>query len=134
MNQETPTNKTDNSTDARRRQRRTIIAAGAAAAIGLFKISTGRHIYAQVPLNKDPTRIPGLPHGKVGTRSIYETLSKIPSETSSRSPLQNLYGIITPSDLHFERHHGGVPVINPENYSLTIHGMVKRQMKFSLSD
>ena len=34
--------------------------------------------------------------------------------TSSLTPLQDLDGIITPSDLHFERHHGGVPAIDPD--------------------
>jgi len=43
-------------------------------------------------------------------------------------------GIITPSDLHFERHHGGVPDIDPAQYSLLIHGMVERPMIFTLAD
>ena len=54
--------------------------------------------------------------------------------TSSLSPLQDLDGIITPSDLHFERHHGGVPAIDPKRYSLLIHGMVERPMVFTLDD
>ena len=32
---------------------------------------------------------------------------------SSRSPLQELDGIITPNGLFYERHHAGVPSINP---------------------
>jgi sulfane dehydrogenase subunit SoxC len=43
-------------------------------------------------------------------------------------------GIITPSDLHFERHHGGVPEIDPAQYELLIHGMVERPMIFTLAD
>ena len=54
--------------------------------------------------------------------------------TSSLTPLQDLDGIITPSDLHFERHHGGVPAIDPKQYSLLIHGMVDRPMVFTLDD
>ena len=57
-----------------------------------------------------------------------------PSESSSRTPLQDLYGTITPSDLHFERHHGGVPIIDPDRHELLIHGMVERPMKFSVAD
>ena len=34
--------------------------------------------------------------------------------TASRTPLQNLHGIITPSGLTFERHHAGVPDISPD--------------------
>ena len=52
----------------------------------------------------------------------------------SFSPLQDLYGTITPSDLHFERHHSGIPKINPEKYKLLIHGMVERPLKFTLAD
>lgn len=50
------------------------------------------------------------------------------------TPLQDLDGIITPADLHFERHHGGIPEIDPERYVLLIHGMVERPMKFTLAD
>src|SRR6185369_5775941 len=53
---------------------------------------------------------------------------------SSGTPHQDLYGTITPSDLHFERHHGGVPEIDPASYSLLIHGMVERPTIFSLAD
>ncbi|MBS1566796.1 MAG: sulfite dehydrogenase, partial [Bacteroidetes bacterium] len=55
-------------------------------------------------------------------------------DTSSRTPLQDLYGTITPSDLHYERHHAGVPVIDPNKYELLIHGMVDRPLVFSLRD
>jgi sulfane dehydrogenase subunit SoxC len=48
--------------------------------------------------------------------------------------LQDLYSTITPADLHFERHHAGVPVIDPEKYELLIHGMVDKPMKFTLHD
>ena len=54
--------------------------------------------------------------------------------TSSGTPHQDLMGIITPSDLHFERHHGGVPEIDPATYTLVIHGMVDRPMVFTLAD
>jgi sulfane dehydrogenase subunit SoxC len=43
-------------------------------------------------------------------------------------------GTITPSDLHFERHHGGIPSIDPHRYELLIHGMVEKPMIFKLSD
>ena len=37
------------------------------------------------------------------------------ASTSSGTPHQDLYGTITPADLHFERHHGGVPEIDPKS-------------------
>jgi sulfane dehydrogenase subunit SoxC len=48
--------------------------------------------------------------------------------------LQDLHGTITPSDLHYERHHGGVPVVDPRVYRLTVHGMVDRPLIFTLQD
>ena len=73
---------------------------------------------------------------ELGKRSPYEALKRVPSRTlsSSETPLQDLHGTITPSDLHFERHHAGVPFIDPEKHKLVIHGMVKRPMTFSVSD
>ena len=50
------------------------------------------------------------------------------------TPLEKTYGIITPSDLNFERHHAGIPDINPETYELLIHGMVDKPLKFTLND
>jgi sulfane dehydrogenase subunit SoxC len=54
--------------------------------------------------------------------------------SSSRTPLQDLMGMITPSDLHFERHHGGVPSIVSEEHELLVHGMVDRPMTFRMAD
>jgi sulfane dehydrogenase subunit SoxC len=51
---------------------------------------------------------------------------------ASRTPLHLLEGTITPNGLHYERHHNGVPDINPGRHELLIHGMVKRPLAFSL--
>ena len=48
----------------------------------------------------------------------------------SRSPLQHLQGIITPNSLHFERHHAGVPDIDPVGHKLVINGMVRQPLVF----
>lgn len=50
------------------------------------------------------------------------------------SPLEKLEGVITPSALHFERHHAGVPGVNPAEYRLVIHGLVDRPLMFTLQD
>ena len=50
----------------------------------------------------------------------------------SRTPLQLLEGTITPGGLHYERHHNGVPDIDPTKHELFIHGLVKRPLAFSL--
>jgi sulfane dehydrogenase subunit SoxC len=83
---------------------------------------------------EDPTKTQGTAVGKLGTRSPFEQPEKKASDISSRTPLQDLYGTITPSDLHFERSHAGVPIIDPEKYELLIHGMVDRPMIFKLKD
>ena len=77
---------------------------------------------------------PGPPPGELGTRAASEQLKRLPSATSSRTPLHQLHGTITPADLHFERHHAGVPVVDPRAYRLTIHGMVDRPTSLTLDD
>ena len=42
--------------------------------------------------------------------------------------------MITPSALHFERHHSGVPAIDPATHELLVHGLVERPLKFSLAE
>ncbi len=52
----------------------------------------------------------------------------------SMTPLHKLKGIITPNGLVFERFHGGVPVINPDQHRLIIHGLVDRPRVFTMDD
>jgi len=86
----------------------------------------------------DSTKLQGPPPSELGARSGFEKPRRLVSRPEpsggSRTPLQDLSGIVTPSDLHFERHHGGIPKIDPERYSLLVHGMVERPTVFSLSD
>ena len=53
---------------------------------------------------------------------------------SGRSPLGDLDGIITPNGLFYERHHGGVPTIDPEQHRLMLHGLVDRPLIFTMED
>lgn len=75
---------------------------------------------------------------RYGLRSPYETVargvrdSQTPEAASSRTPLDQTYGIITPSALHFERHHAGVPELDPTEHKLLVHGLVERPLVFSL--
>jgi sulfane dehydrogenase subunit SoxC len=57
-----------------------------------------------------------------------------PGGGASRSPLQHLRGSITPNGLHFERHHAGVPAIDPAGHQLVINGMVRQPLVFSYED
>ncbi|MGD8600861.1 MAG: sulfite dehydrogenase [Gemmatimonadota bacterium] len=62
-------------------------------------------------------------------RTYREALSSV-----SWTPHQDLMGIITPADLHFERHHGGVPTIAFDEHEVLVHGMVERPMTFRMAD
>lgn len=57
-----------------------------------------------------------------------------PGGGSSRSPLQHLQGTITPNSLHFERHHAGIPDIDPTQHKLVINGLVRQPLVFSYED
>ena len=70
----------------------------------------------------DAALVPGAPTGPLGLRSPFENPSLAPigvTTGSTLTPLQALQGTITPSDLHFQRHHNGVPLIDPDRWSLT---------------
>jgi sulfane dehydrogenase subunit SoxC len=45
-----------------------------------------------------------------------------------------MLGNLTASGLHFERHHGGIPTIDPSRHTLVVHGMVGTAKKFSMTD
>ena len=105
--------------------------AGAAAAVALGKTAATQEAAAP----SDPSKVRGKPSRALGQRAPSEKPLRQPrGATSSGTPHQDLYGTITPADLHFERHHGGVPEIDPKTYSLLIHGMVERPMVFTLAD
>ncbi len=78
-----------------------------------------------------------------GTPSPYEDkvirrtvpwLTASPISSISFSPLHELKGIITPSALHFERYHAGVPEINPDEHRLMIHGLCENPLIFTMAD
>jgi sulfane dehydrogenase subunit SoxC len=61
-------------------------------------------------------------------------LTPQPQASISFTPLQNLFGIITPSGVHFERHHSGMPEVDPDQHRLMIHGLVKRPLMLTMDD
>lgn len=120
--------------------RRKMLGGFAAAGLLYVQSSFGKAIKPVLPAvwtrnpNPELDIIPGPGPSKVGKRSLFESPVRKPSDTSSRTPLQDLTGTITPSDLHYERHHAGVPVIDPEKHELLIHGMVDKPIKLTLRD
>ena len=50
------------------------------------------------------------------------------------TPLQSMFGMITPSGLHFERHHQGWVDIDPSRHRFMINGLVKTPMVFTMEE
>jgi sulfane dehydrogenase subunit SoxC len=84
------------------------------------------------PMGAQPYGAPS-PFEKGVVKNISKTLKQYIS-ASSRTPLQELDGIITPNGLFYERHHGGVPTIDPAQHRLMMHGLVERPLIFTMDD
>ena len=126
-------------------RRRFFGGAGMVAAIGMTSMLPRRAAgkapagAVEYPVPADPTKEQGRmmgDDGGYGSRSQFENEVRWanPTKTASFTPMQSGYGIITPSGLHYERHHGGIPTIDPDRHRLIIHGLVDRPMKYSLAD
>lgn len=118
---------------------RRALLAGTAGALGasLLPASAQEPASPSLDVPEDPTKVQGELATELGERSPVESPRRAffsETRTASTTPLQDLEGIITPADLHYERHHGGVPVIDPKSYSLLIHGMVEQPRIFTLED
>ncbi len=87
-----------------------------------------------VSVPEDPTKVPGTPPSAYGQRSAFELSQRLPGFATSLTPFQSLHGSITPNALHFERHHNGVPNINPSKHRLLVHGLVERPLIFTMED
>lgn len=128
-------------------RRRFLFAAGS----GVAALSEGRALAddgapagaRQFDVPEDPTKEQGRAvgaDGGYGSRSQFETVKRVryptPNENTSCSltPLAGLVGNLTPSGLHFERHHGGIPTIDPGRHSLVVHGLVGTPKRFSMDD
>ena len=65
-------------------------------------------------------------------------LTRVGQASVSFCPLQGLFGIITPSGLHFERHHQGWWDIDPSRHRLMLNGsddtMLAKPMVFNMDD
>ena len=123
--------------------RRIFLAQGMAllGAGGLAAVSTAQAGAAAPPETPPSMQFPGAPFSGYGGPSKYESkvtrylIRSQPGTTgsgASRTPLEALDGMITPTGLHFERHHSGVPEIDPGQHRLLIHGMVKRPLVFTV--
>ncbi len=82
----------------------------------------------------------GEPVGPYGERSPFETAvrwrrqSQTSETGASFTPIQDSVGILTPSALHYERHHAGIPPIDPATHREINHGMVDRPLSLTMDD
>ena len=131
--------------DGRALSRRRLLGAGLAA-VGSASAAAlaAPRTAAAAPLDVPPwTRAQGRPAGMpYGVPSSHEAhvgrvrTTVMPTVTSAWSftPLQHLHGTITPNGLVFERHHAGVPDIDPARHRLVIHGAVDQPLMFTMDD
>jgi len=55
-----------------------------------------------------------------------------PGSGAALAPIEQFEGIITPSSLHNERSHSGVPDIDPKVHRVLVHGLVARPLTFTV--
>lgn len=117
-------------------------AMGAISVVGSNRASASDLI---TPLGVNPwSMIPGAPilTHPYGVPSSFENdvvrraakTWPLPGAASSMTPLADMYGSITPNGLLYERHHAGVPDIDPAQHRLVVHGLVDSPKLFTMDD
>lgn len=122
--------------------RRKFLTAASAGVAGT--VITGRAVAET--LADVPKRQVGSPLTGHSKRSEYVQISRIPeagpgmrnvdpsNAINSKTPLDKLSGIITPSDLHYERSHSGVPDLDPAKHRLMVHGMTEKALILTVDE
>ncbi|RCW74551.1 sulfite dehydrogenase [Pseudorhodoferax soli] len=121
-------------------------AAGAAAPLALAQgastVQDGDPAILQLPEHSTGLGQPVVTDG-YGKPSRYERnvqrrqspgLTQTAQASVSFAPLQSLFGIVTPSGLHFERHHQGWWDVDPSRHRLMLNGMVKQAKVFTMDE
>lgn len=112
-----------------------VLGAGASAAVEADNLPPNIPEWMKAPgepMGSQPYGAPS-PFEKDVVKNISKTLKQYIS-ASGRTPLQDLDGMITPNGLFYERHHGGVPTIDPAQHRLMLHGLVERPLIFTMDD
>ena len=128
--------------------RRALLGRSVAAAVGVAGVAgvvPGRSTAA--PLAVPPSNLAlgrALPASEYGMPSKFEAhvarrrtdvlVNRQNFSDWSMTPLHQQHGTVTPNGLIFERHHSGVPEINPDEHRFAIHGMVRQPLVFTMSD
>lgn len=119
--------------------RRGFLGQGLRAALALPAVAAPAALGSPTPA--DPRGEAGQGFSNYGQPSVHERRvirliganPAVPGNGVSWTPLEALEGVVTPTGLHFERHHNGVPVIDPASYRFTLGGLVSRPQRFDLS-
>ncbi len=125
--------------------RRALLGRSVAAAAGVAGLAAGRSTAA--PLAVPPSNLGlgrALPASEYGMPSGFEAhvarrrsdvlVNRQNFSDWSMTPLHQQHGTVTPNGLIFERHHSGVPEINPDEHRFAIHGMVRQPLVFTMAD
>ena len=137
-----------NDRGARRLTRRSLLGAGAGAAAAIVSAPGSAQEGDNLPPSVPEWQLePGAetlsqPYGRPSkfeadvVRRYRQGLPEPPTRLSSFSltPASGPHGIITPNGLHYERHHAGVPTIDPAEHRLMVHGLVERPLIFTMDD
>lgn len=117
-------------------------AAGAAVPIAQAQAAAGDRNILELPDHSRGLGQPVVTDG-YGKPSKYETnvqrrqspgLTQTRQASVSFTPLQSLFGIVTPSGLHFERHHQGWWDIDPSKHRFMVNGLVKTPRVFTMDE
>jgi sulfane dehydrogenase subunit SoxC len=117
-------------------------AAGSAAAGSVAALPAGDPNILELPAHSKGLGQPVVTDG-YGMPSKYERnvqrrqspgLTQTPQASVSFAPLQSLFGIVTPSGLHFERHHQGWWDVDPTKHRLMVNGLVKTAKVFTVDE
>ena len=125
--------------------------AGAAAPTALAQAGPPPADGGDADILKLPAHSTGLGQGVAtdgyGRPSMHEAdvqrrrspgLTQTTQSSVSFAPLQSLFGIVTPSGLHFERHHQGWWDIDPARHRLMVNGsdarLVSKPMVFTMDE
>lgn len=115
-----------------------------AAASSLFAVGYSLPVHAEraVTAHSLPSsmRQPGAAFTNYGQPSPHEQAvirwiaanPEMPGNGVSWTPLHDLQGTLTPNGLHFERHHNGVPDIDPATHVLLLDGLVEKPLSFTV--
>src|SRR5690349_7677678 len=124
--------------------RRYILQGAGAALAGAAALGSGAAQAQSIGAGSPPSMLkPGAPFSAYGVPSHWRNnITRIVTQNpppgregagSSRTPIQMLEGTITPAGLHYERHHNGVPDIDPDKHELMIHGLVRQPLVFNVN-